>query len=410
MLPPREAVEPRLHVSRRRVPEGRLDDPVEAWLDLRAAVDVRRHAGGDAAAECLLPAVARRGPARVDGLHVATQLSEGHGGLGGDGADLGVHRVGEAKVVAVGDAQSLHAPAERLQVIDARGGERVLVALVGSGAHIHHERRVGHGPRHGADVREAPRAARRVGRDAPVGGLQAEDPRAGGGDADRAAAVGPDVKRAQSRRRGRGRAAGRASRRPLEVPGIARRPEEEVVGRADPAEGRRVRLAEHDRAGALHALDHRGVLGGHVVAVERRAECRAHPLGHDEVLHREGHAVERPEQSTPSHQGALGRLRLPPRGLVGQRHKGVELRIDPLDPVEDRVHDLDRGDLLPPYPRRQLGRRQPAEPPVSHPRTPFVRTASSQDERWNTTILSSVISLIAYAGPSLPNPDSLRPP
>src|SRR5256885_1825356 len=100
----------------------------------------------------------------------------------------------------------------------------------------------------------------------------------------------------------------------------------------------------------------------------------------------------------------------PTRGLVGQGREGVEFRIDPGDPVGARVHHLDGGDLLPPYQRRQLGRRQPAEPPVSHPRTPFVRTASSQDERWNTTILSSVISLIAYAGPSLPNPDSLRPP
>src|SRR2546426_244597 len=118
-----------------------------------------------------------------------------------------------------------------------------------------------------------------------------------------------------------------------------------------------------------------------------------------------------PAPGAPPHQPPRAPSRAhAARGPGGHGHNGVELRIDRLDPVEDRVHDLDRGDLLPPYPRRQLGRRQPAEPPVSHPRTPFVRTASSQDERWNTTILSSVISLIAYAGPSLPNPDSLRPP
>src|SRR6266480_2289388 len=98
VLPPREPVEPRLDIPRRWVPQRRLDDPVEAGLDLRTAVDVRRHAGGDTAAEGLLPAVARRGPARVDALHPAAQLSEGRGGFAADGADRGVHRVDEAEV------------------------------------------------------------------------------------------------------------------------------------------------------------------------------------------------------------------------------------------------------------------------------------------------------------------------
>src|SRR5204863_9972088 len=53
VLPPREPVEPRLDIPRRWVPQRRLDDPVEAGLDLRATVDVRRHAGGDTAAEGL---------------------------------------------------------------------------------------------------------------------------------------------------------------------------------------------------------------------------------------------------------------------------------------------------------------------------------------------------------------------
>src|SRR5262249_34122616 len=34
----------------------------------------------------------------------------------------------------------------------------------------------------------------------------------------------------------------------------------------------------------------------------------------------------------------------------------------------------------------------------------------STQVKWNTTILSSVISRTAWAGPSLPNPESLRPP
>src|SRR2546422_357160 len=124
-----------------------------------------------------------------------------------------------------------------------------------------------------------------------------------------------------------------------------------------------------------------------------------------------GDAVERAVHGPRLHERTLGRLRLAPCRLVGQRHEGVELGVDALDPVEDRVHDLDRRDPLSSDRRRQLRRRQPAEPLVSHPSASFLSDPlSSQDERWNTTILSSVISLIAYAGPSLPNPDSLSPP
>src|SRR5437764_5285577 len=77
VLPPREPVEPGLHVLRRRVLQRGLDDPVEPGIDLALAVEVGRQARGDAAAEELAPAVERRGPARIDGLDAAADLAEG---------------------------------------------------------------------------------------------------------------------------------------------------------------------------------------------------------------------------------------------------------------------------------------------------------------------------------------------
>ena len=54
----------------------------------------------------------------------------------------------------------------------------------------------------------------------------------------------PDGERAQPRRHRRARAAAGPAGRALQIPRIARDPEDEVVRGADPAERRRVRLAE----------------------------------------------------------------------------------------------------------------------------------------------------------------------
>src|SRR5437763_680754 len=56
----------------------------------------------------------------------------------------------------------------------------------------------------------------------------------------------------------------------------------------------------------------------------------------------------------------------PPRLRPRQRDEGVELRVEPLDAIEDGVQHLDRRDLLLPDQHRQLGRRRPAEPLVGH--------------------------------------------
>src|SRR5207247_11318146 len=90
---------------------------------------------------------------------------------------------------------------------------------------------------------------------------------------------------------------------------------------------------------------YRRALGGDVVAVERRAGGRAYAPGHHEVLHAEGHAVQRPEPGAPLADGALGRLRLAARLVGVDEHERVEARVDLVDAREQRVHDHHGGAL-----------------------------------------------------------------
>src|SRR5207237_1860367 len=88
-----------------------------------------------------------------------------------------------------------------------------------------------------------------VERDPSIGRLVTEDAGERRRDADRPAAVRPDRERGQTRGDRGGRAAARAARRLLAVPGIAGGAEDEVMRRADPPERRLVRLSEPDAAG-----------------------------------------------------------------------------------------------------------------------------------------------------------------
>src|SRR2546426_666629 len=67
------------------------------------------------------------------------------------------------------------------------------------------------------------------------------------------------------------------------------------------------------------------------------------------------------------------RVWVAPRLLVGQRHERVQPGVDRVDAIEHRADDLHRGYLLFPDQRRQLGRRQPGEPRVSHVGTSLSR-------------------------------------
>ena len=136
--------------------------------------------------------------------------------------DLRIHHLARSRGRRTSHPQPLEAAAQGLHVVGA--GRRA--ARTGR-ARRAPRRRSSSGRRRstvrviGPDMREAPRPARRVDRDAPVGRLVAEDARAGGGDADRAAAVGADGERTEPRRHRRARAAARAARRAVQIPRIA---------------------------------------------------------------------------------------------------------------------------------------------------------------------------------------------
>lgn len=65
---------------------------------------------------------------------------------------------------------------ERLDVVHARGGRGERVPLVEAGRGVHHEPRVRHRPRHGADVGEAPRRAEGIDGDQAEGRLDPKMP------------------------------------------------------------------------------------------------------------------------------------------------------------------------------------------------------------------------------------------
>ena len=94
-----------------------------------------------------------------------------------------------------------------------------------------------------------------------------------------------------------------------------------------------------------------GAVGGHVAGDV------------DVVLDRDRHAEQRPLLA-PS-QPRLGLLGLEQRFLGEHRAEGVELRVDPLDPLQAEAHQLGRGDLPRPHHLRLLRRSREGEV-VSH--------------------------------------------
>jgi len=183
------------------------------------------------------------------------------------------------------------------------------------------------------------------------GGLEAEQPAAGGGEADRAAeavGVGHGDQAGGDRR---GRPAAGAAGGPGEVPGVAGRPEQRGLAGGEQAELGRVGLSEQDQPGAPQPHDQFLVVAGDQVAEEGRALGEPHPGPlHRQVLEQERHPGE----------GAAADL---PGGVQGQvegwRHHRVEGRVQPLDAVDRRLDQLDRGHLAAP---RQLGLGRRVQP------------------------------------------------
>ena len=194
--------------------------------------------------------------AELDLLHVRARVLERAHGAGDDRRHAPVDRE-DVQRRAVRDPHPGDVAVERGGEVDLLV-EAERVARVVAGERGHAERRVRHGAGDHALEQERVRAAEAVRPDhrrhAPPRLLVAVDAAPGGGDPDRAAAVGALGDRQQAVGHGRRGAAGRPAAVARRVERVARRPEQVVVGAAAQAHHRAVGLADDDRAGALHPL------------------------------------------------------------------------------------------------------------------------------------------------------------
>ena len=138
------------------------------------------------------------------------------------------------------------------------------------------------------------------------------------------------------RHRGRGPAAGPAGG-PPRVPWVAGRAEQyRLAARRHPEFGR-VGLAQDDQARPAQPYHELGVEGGHVVGQEAGTLGEAHALHlAGQVLEQVRHAGEGSRRADASHLG---------RPVEDRRDDGVQHRVQRLDALDGRRHQLDRGDL-----------------------------------------------------------------
>ena len=109
-------------------------------------------------------------------------------------------------------------------------------------------------------------------------------------------------------------------------------------------------LAEQDRARGVEPRGNGRVLGRHAVGEDTRTAGRSDPLRVDEILERDGDAVER---ATVPAGGDLpfGFTRLSPRHLRRHGDKRVQ-RAAPFDPVQAGLDEGDRRQRTRPDPPR----------------------------------------------------------
>ena len=190
--------------------------------------------------------------------------------------------------------------------------------------------------------------------------LEADDPAAGGRDAHRACVIGADRERPHAGGdRGRGTPA-RSARRAIELPRVACDTPERAVVESLVTELAHRGHADRDRARGLQAL-HRDCVAVRDVLLEHvGAVGEAHAFGRDHVLDRERHAMQGTELAA-RRDLALGAFCRRERGLRINHGVGVECGLQPFDAGEERLHELDRRQLLAPDARSELRRRREAE-------------------------------------------------
>jgi hypothetical protein len=129
------------------------------------------------------------------------------------------------------------------------------------------------------------------------------------------------------------------------VIGVARCPENGVVGLGAEAEFRRIRLADEDRPMRPHARNVNGVRRSDLVLQEWRAMGRRQPLDTGQILRR----LRKPMH--PAARAALVQFCIADRRLAHQLAARallddcVDARIERLDPIKIGAHYLDAGNL-----------------------------------------------------------------
>ena len=215
----------------------------------------------------------------------------------------------------------------------SRAGRRqpVGVARVGLGQHVQHQRAIGNGARHRADMGDRIEGRGRIGRHPAIGRLQPVDAGKTCRNPDRPAAVGADMQRTHAAGRRDGSAAARPAGSAFQVPGIARDAGQLGIGHTLPAEFRGRGLAQQHRAMGLEPRHRRCVLGPILIAGDQgRAAQRRPALGQDEILDRGRHTIDQ----TLRPAGVPAGLRCAGGGqrtVLVEKAEGIDLVVQRMD-------------------------------------------------------------------------------
>ena len=294
---------------------------------------------------------------KVRVLHGAAQLFEHPGRGGRQPGDLCLGRR-VSQIDRPADSEAFDAALRRRDVVLGRFPERAWVSRIVAGHDLQQDGRVLDGTAHGALLAELvghgrPSHAAELG-DPALRRLDPVDAAEAGRNSDGASAVAARRQRAQAGGQRRPGASAGAARRAARVPGVAA-VAQAALGAPQQAELRRVRLAQDYRARRSHPLHDYGVGGRHPVFEDERAAGGANARRRLQVLHADGHAVQRAQVIAP-HHGVLGVLRGGLSLVSGESQVRVELRIQTVDALEVEPDELDRGDLLFPNQVPELGR------------------------------------------------------
>ena len=271
-------------------------------------------------------------------LHVVAEVSAELRGLG-EGIEALVLDLGAVRRLGgPGDPQTTGRGTDLGLERSRRRRSDVRITRPGCRGRVEQRRAIAHAQRHRVLGRAAAEAFTRVGRErvAPTGGLETDQPAAGGWSANGPKAVAGVGHRQHAGSDGSGGAAARAAGDAREVPRRARRAEELGLAGQRESQLARVGAAEEDEAGALEAFDVLAVdRGRRRIGEEARAACHRQP-GHDsgEVFQEKRHPAERPVGQ------ALGDL---PAPVVVETHDdGVDLGIALLHLGDGRLQERER--------------------------------------------------------------------